>query len=62
MRRCFALLACLLALSACAADPRALGLTGAAPPTPPRAHSDATVGLPGLPEPAGTGGRYYGQP
>ena len=62
MRRRFARLACLLALSACAADTRALGLTGAVPPTPPRARSDATVGLPGLPEPAGTGGRYYGQP
>ncbi|MGC8477539.1 MAG: hypothetical protein ACP5NP_14395 [Acetobacteraceae bacterium] len=57
-----ALLACLLALSACATSPQALGLTGAAPPAAPRPHSDATVGLPGLPDPAGTAGRYYGQP
>ena len=66
------LLLCLLALGGCALSPRALGLTGAVPPSPPQHADDATVTAPGLPDPGGTygggmattagSGRYYGTP
>ena len=65
------LLLCLLALGGCALSPRALGLTGAVPPSPPRHADDATVTAPGLPDPGGYGGgngatagtgRSYGTP
>ncbi|MDE2005883.1 MAG: hypothetical protein KGI51_04895 [Rhodospirillales bacterium] len=64
-------IALLLLLAGCAASPEALGLTGAAPPAPPRHPDDATVTLPGLPTPGGYGtpatgttgtGRYFGTP
>jgi len=66
------LLLCLLALGGCSLSPRALGLTGAVPPSPPRHADDATVTAPGLPDPGGTygsgtygttgSGRYYSTP
>lgn len=66
------LLLLLTALAGCAFSPRALGITGAAPPMPPRRPGDAVLGLPGLPQSggaaavsfgnpgSGAGGRYYG--
>ncbi len=67
------LFACRSEEPACGTNPRAWGLTGAAPSAPVRRATDATVGRPGLPNPGGpagqglfgasTGpGRYYGQP
>ena len=44
----------LIGLAGCAATPQSLGLTGGRPPQPPAAPSDATVGMPGLPQPAGS--------
>ena len=41
-----------IGLAGCAATPQSLGLTGGRPPQPPAAPSDATVGMPGLPQPA----------
>ena len=49
------LLLALIGLAGCAATPQALGLTGGRPPQPPAAPSDATVGMPGLPQPASSG-------
>lgn len=44
-----------IGLAGCAATPQSLGLTGGRPPHPPAAPSDATVGMPGLPQPASGG-------
>jgi hypothetical protein len=68
MRRVFISCA-LLVLAGCAATPADLGLTGPAPPVPPRILDDSTIGYPGLPDagggygpslmPSTGGGRYY---